>query len=137
MESLKSDMPQIVLIDACGWVAIAEAKINFDTELAREIGNPSLLLLDEVLHELRNLETQKRGLLLSLLEERCEKPPEYLSTILEMFDDTDDCLIEAARILNADVLTIDVDLKRRLFNEGLNYIEVVGEKRLRRRTLNS
>ena len=62
---------QQVLIDACGWVACIDAKINIEHEIERLIGPCEWVLIPEVIDELKVLETERspaKRLLLSLLE---------------------------------------------------------------------
>ena len=39
---------QKILIDACGWVAVIDSGMNFDSEISRLLGRPEVLLLPKV-----------------------------------------------------------------------------------------
>ena len=56
-----------VLVDACGWVAVVDARINIDLELEPQIGPVEIKVTDLVLEELNRLaERESRPLLLDL-----------------------------------------------------------------------
>ena len=62
-----------VLIDACGWVALIDGEFNIDTALSQIVGPPHFILLDLVLEELGQIESERpRGkkLMLDLLLQR-------------------------------------------------------------------
>lgn len=114
---------QQILIDACGWVAIIESGMNIDTELFAVLGPAQMLLLDSVREELELLNSgrpRSKSLLLALLEQKSE-PIEALS--LESTH-PDDQLFDLAVKHTIPVLTVDVELKRRLYEQGLPIVEV-------------
>ncbi len=120
---------QQILIDACGWVAIIDSGMNIDSELARVYGPAQLLLLDSVRAELEILNEQrprKKNLLLSLLEQKSQ--PVQALTLDSAHPD--DQLFELAVEHSWPVLTVDVELKRRLYQEGLPILEVSKNQRL-------
>ena len=66
-------MTQQIIIDACGWVAIIDAGINFEIELEHLIGNFELIVLPEITEELEKLNLKrprKNSLLLDLLTKK-------------------------------------------------------------------
>ena len=115
-------MSQSIIIDACGWVAIIDSGINFDVELKQIIGNFDLILLDSVLDELKQLDStrpKRKSLLLTMLENK--------STISEFEIEsthTDDQIFELAKRESFSVLTVDKELKKRLFESSIKVIEV-------------
>ena len=114
---------QQVLIDACGWVACIDAKINIEHEIEGLIGPCEWLLIPEVLDELKMLERQRspaKRLLLSLLESKAVIETDSSQTLTH----TDDILFEMASRLQCATLTVDTDLKRRLYKKNLTVIEV-------------
>ena len=120
---------QQILIDACGWVAIIDSGMNIDTELLRVFGPAQMLLLDSVrleLELLNNGRARSKNLLLALLEQKSQ-PIEALT-----LDSThpDDQLFDLAVKHTIPVLTVDVDLKRRLYTQGLPILEVTKNQRL-------
>ena len=120
---------QQILIDACGWVAIIDSGMNIDSELLRVFGPAQLLLLDSVRQELERVNTERprsKNLLLTLLEQKSQ-PIEALS-----LDSThpDDQLFDLAVEFKIPVLTVDIELKRRLYEQGLPIIEVSQKQRL-------
>ena len=120
---------QQILIDACGWVAIIDSGMNIDSELSRVYGPAQMLLLDSVREELENLNEQRprsKNLLLSLLEQKSQP-------VQPLTDDSahpDDQLFELAVEHSLPVLTVDVDLKRRFYEQGLPILEVSKKQRL-------
>ena len=52
-----------LIVDACGWVALVDAKINLDIELKSILGQPELILTDAVLIELKKIDEDRKGLL--------------------------------------------------------------------------
>ena len=125
-------MARPVLVDACGWVALIEGGVHLDHAMAEVVGVADLIVLPEVRQELARLSSTRRGLMLELLDERATSADIGLTTLLTDVRHTDDQLVLAAEHLSADVLTVDIGLKRRLFGVGIPFIEVVGEQRLRR-----
>jgi len=115
-----------VLVDACGWAALMDSGLNIDTAMRDVIGAPELMLLDGVLDELVELSSEKKGLLLPLLESR--------STMIGNpagMSHTDDMLLQMSIENGWPVLTIDIRLKERLVMSGCSYIEVVSGRMLR------
>jgi len=120
---------QQILIDACGWVAIIESGMNIDTELFRVLGPAQMLLLASVRQELELLNSQRprsKRLLLTLLEQKSQ-PIEALS--LESTH-PDDQLFDLAVKHTIPVLTVDIEFKRRLYEQGLPIVEVSNNQRL-------
>ena len=120
---------QQILIDACGWVTIIDSGMNVDSELMRVFGPAQLLLLDSVQQELEHVNTERprnKNLLLDLLEQKSQ-PIEALSLDSAHPDDQ---LFDLAVKHTIPVLTVDVDLKRRLYEQGLPIIEVSKKQRL-------
>ena len=102
---------QQVLIDACGWVACVDAKINIEREMERLIGPCQWILIPEVLAELNALEAERspaKRLLLSLLE---GKSVTRINENEELRH-TDDILFQMACELQCATLTVDTGLKR-------------------------
>ena len=116
-----------VLIDACGWVALIDGAFNIDTALSQIVGPPHFILLDLVLEELEGIESERpRGkkLMLDLLLQRStqiEHPTMH----------TDNALLEVASSLNIPILTVDSQLKRQSFENGVGIIEVLQGKNIR------
>lgn len=123
-------MTQQIIIDACGWVAIIDAGINFEIELEHLIGNFELIVLPEITEELEKLNLKrprKNSLLLDLLAKKSNKI-NYISHDLRH---TDDIIYDLALNQNLAVLTVDKNLKRRLFKSGIDVIEVVQNNHLK------
>ncbi len=122
-------MSQSIILDACGWVAIIDSEINLDIELERIFGSFKLLLLPSVLKELQELEKsrpKRKSLLISLLEKK--------SSIIDHLIDknhTDDQIFLIATSNKFAVLTVDKELKRRLFQSSITVIEVSKNKHLK------
>ena len=116
-----------VLIDACGWVALIDGEFNIDTALSQIVGPPHFILLDLVLEELEGIESERpRGkkLMLDLLLQRStqiEHPTMH----------TDNALLEVANSLNIPILTVDSQLKRQSFENGIGIIEILQGKNIR------
>lgn len=122
-------MAQQIIIDACGWVAIIDAGINFEIELEHLFGNFELITLPEVTGELENLNlnrARKNSLLLELLAKKSTQI-DYFSNDLRH---TDDIIYDLAVNRKLAVLTVDKDLKMRLFKSGIDVIEVVQNNHL-------
>jgi rRNA-processing protein FCF1 len=120
---------QQILIDACGWVAVIESGMNIDTELFRVLGPVKMVLLESVREELELLNNgrpRNKSLLLALLEQKSE-PIEALS--LESTH-PDDQLFDLAVKHTIPVLTVDIELKRRFYEQGLPIVEVSKNQRL-------
>jgi rRNA-processing protein FCF1 len=114
-----------VLVDACGWVAVVDARINIDLALETQIGPVELKITDAVLNELMRLtERDSRALLLDFLQERAE-------IVSGVGGHTDDELLNLATTHNWPVLTVDRVLKERLHEANASVIEVHGSKALR------
>jgi rRNA-processing protein FCF1 len=121
---------QRVIVDACGWVAVIDAAINIDDALLQLLGPFQLLLLSDVekeLIEINSKRSKKKSLLLQLLKSK--------TIIVEAPDDSgnhpDDQILLLAKNEGTHVLTVDTELKRRLFDFGIPIIEVAKNKRLR------
>ena len=123
-------MTQQIIIDTCGWVAIIDAGINFEIELEHLIGNFELIVLPEITEELEKLNLKrprKNSLLLDLLAKKSNKI-NYISHDLRH---TDDIIYDLALNQNLAVLTVDKNLKMRLFKSGIDVIEVVQNNHLK------
>ena len=120
---------QKILIDACGWVAVIDSGMNFDSEISRLLGRPEVLLLPKVLEELERLHNERprtKSLLLDMLIAKSSpiEPP------IEAGEHTDDQLVHLAHSHSMVVLTVDGQLKRRLFERGVPVVEISKKKRL-------
>jgi rRNA-processing protein FCF1 len=116
-----------VLIDACGWAAVVDARINIDLELESKIGPVELKVTEAVLFELWSLtEREGKNLLLELLRGRAE----ILSGSVEGAH-TDDELLDLAKAHGYPVLTVDKELKTRLHEANASVIEVTSSRTLR------
>ena len=125
MASLRGEAVTGVLVDACGWVAIVDARINIDLELESQIGPVELKVTDLVLGELNRLaERGSQSLLLDLLQDRAE-------VVGGEGEHTDDELLDLATTNGWPVLTVDRALKARLHEANASVIEVLGSKTLR------
>ena len=112
---------QQVLIDACGWVACVDAQLNVERELEALVGPCEWIVLASVARELERLEQQRprsKSLLLPLLLGK--------ATLVKGDDNghTDDALVAHAHEHGCATLTVDVDLKHRLFEANLTVVEV-------------
>ena len=121
-------MTQKIIVDSCGWVAIIDSGINFESELERMFGNYELILLDSVLIELEVLEIERprrKSLLLELLKQK--------SVSMDSFENshTDDYIFELSIQHSYAVLTIDKALKKRLYQSGRSVVEVAKNNHLR------
>ena len=129
VSNLKVVMVQKVLLDACGWAAVIDSGMNIDTEIGRVFGPAQLVLLDSVKEEIEKLNHQRprnKNLLLPLLEKKTE-PIEALGADSSHPDAQ---LVSLATELRIPVLTVDVDLKRRLYDLGIPILEVTQNQRL-------
>jgi len=113
-----------VLIDACGWASLIDARMNLDIALEAVVGRPELFLTSGVRSELVALEGERGGLLLDLLYARA-------STVEAPEGHTDDALVSLALENSWPVLTVDRGLKERLIEGGGSYIEVTSGHSLR------
>ena len=125
MEPSRGEVMSSVLIDACGWVALVDARLNLDVAMASVAGSPRLLVLDSVAKELGNLSKTRGGLLLDLLEQKSERMSDIEGT--KHTDDMFELSIESGW----PVLTVDRRLKERLVSSGGSYIEVTSGPSLR------
>lgn len=126
MEPSRGEVMSSVLIDACGWAALVDARLNLDVAMASVAGSPRFLVLDSVNAELQKLGLRRGGLLLDLLEQRSEKMSD-----IEGMKHTDDMLVELSVESGWPVLTVDRRLKERLVSAGGSYIEVTSGPALR------
>ena len=120
---------QQILIDACGWVAVIDSGMNFDAELLHILGRPQLLLLPKVEEELERLDALRpRGkkLLLTMLAAKSET----IEPSIEAGEHTDDQLVDLAHASGRIVLTVDIQLKKRLYERAVPVLEVTKNKRL-------
>ena len=125
MASLRGEALTGVLVDACGWVAVVDARINIDLELESQIGPVELKVTEAVLDELNHLaEREAQPLLLELLHDRGE-------IVTGEGEHTDDELLNLASTNDWPVLTVDKALKARLHAANASVIEVHGSKTLR------
>ena len=125
MASLRGEPVTGVLVDACGWVAVVDARINIDLELESQIGPVELKVTEAVLDELNHLaEREAQPLLLELLHDRGE-------IVTGEGEHTDDELLNLATTNSWPVLTVDKALKARLHEANASVIEVHGSKTLR------
>lgn len=113
-----------LIVDACGWVALVDAKINLDIELKSILGQPELILTDAVLIELKKIDEDRKGLLLELLTSRAK-------IIHSNYSYTDDGLIRLSIETGYPVLTVDRELKKRLISVSCSYVEVTAGRTLR------
>ena len=121
-------MTQQIIVDSCGWVAIIDANINFELELERMFGTFELILLDSVLIELESLEIERpkrKSLLLGLLKQK--SIPFQANEQVH----TDDVIFDLANSYGHAVLTVDKDLKKRLYQLGITVVEVVKGQHLK------
>ena len=121
-------MTQNIIVDSCGWVAIIDASINFESELERMFGSYNLILIDLVEHELQDLENdrpKRRSLLLDLLKQKS------IGMKSASPGHTDDLIFELASQDGYSVLTIDRSLKKRLYQSGICVVEVAKNKHLK------
>ena len=121
-------MTQQIIVDSCGWVAIIDANINFELELERMFGTFELILLDSVEAELQDLDSvrpRRKSLLLDLLKQK--SIPFQTNEQVH----TDDVIFDLANSYGHAVLTVDKDLKRRLYQLGITVVEVVKGQHLK------
>jgi len=117
---------QRILVDACGWGALVDAGIHFDHGLATVTGPSIPVVTDGVANELSRISEERGGLLLDLLLDRCERvsDPDDAGHV-------DDGLLTLATENRWPVLTVDRDLKERIAEAGVSYIEVTASRTLR------
>ena len=121
-------MSQQIIVDSCGWVAIIDSKINFESELERLFGHFTLILTESVNIELTDLDAarkRKNSLLMDLLRQKS------VTVQSEQSGHTDDHIFELANSGNYAVLTIDKILKKRLYQRGIDVVEVAKNQHLR------
>ncbi|RPG74259.1 MAG: hypothetical protein CBE08_004830 [Euryarchaeota archaeon TMED248] len=114
-------MSQSIIVDACGWVAVIDSGINIDLELEKIFGSFELILLESVLDELKEIENdrpKRKTLLISMLESK--------SIFIENseFTHTDDQIYSISEQSDYAVLTVDKELKKRLYKSSIKVIEV-------------
>ena len=126
MEPSRGEVMSSVIIDACGWVALVDARLNLDVAMASVAGSPRLLVLDSVDAELQKLSQTRGGLLLDMLEQKSERMSD-----IEGIKHTDDMLVDLSVESGWPVLTVDRRLKERLVSAGGSYIEVTSGPSLR------
>ena len=119
---------QKVLVDACGWVAIAEAGIHLDQELLNLVGTFELVLLKSVEVELQEIQVQRASSLLLALLDKKSVPEETPS---DAGNHTDDQLLALAKANSWPVITVDTGLKKKFVDAGCQVIEVAQRRRLR------
>ena len=117
---------QRVIVDACGWVAVIEAGINIDQALMESFGSKNLALVPKVLEELESL--NERKLMISMLKTKAE----IIIPNEDIGNHTDDQLLAISIENNWPVLTVDTELKKRLSESNIAWIEVSGRSHLRR-----
>ena len=115
-----------VLVDACGWVALIEARLNLDASMKDVVGVAELKLLECVDKELESVSANRKGLLLELLRNRSEMIPNVRG-----LSHPDEMLLSLSSQNGWPVLTVDKDLKRLLIEQGGSYIEVTSGRFLR------
>ncbi len=114
-----------VLVDACGWIAVVDGRINIDIALESQVGPVDLKVTTAVLAELdRVAARESRPLLLDLLRDRAE-------IITSDQSHTDDELLTISQTNGWPVLTVDRHLKGRLAAANVTFIEVLSGKALR------
>ena len=123
--SLRGESLTGILVDACGWVAIVDARINIDLALESQVGPVEIKVTEAVMAELERLaERESRPMLLDLLSGRAE-------IVSGDGEHTDDELFNLSTTQGWRVLTVDKALKARLHNANASVIEVHGTNALR------
>tara|TARA_B100001113_G_C20899573_1_gene530759 strand:- start:296 stop:682 length:387 start_codon:yes stop_codon:yes gene_type:complete len=123
-------MSQAIIVDACGWVAIIDAEINFEIELEKIYGNNTLILFDKVLQEIELLQQTRprtKSLLVSLLTSKSQ----LIDTDSNYFNHTDDLIFDFAKENLIPVITVDKKLKKRLYQSGIDVIEIAKKSHLK------
>ena len=72
MEQSQGEILPNLLIDACGWAAVVDSRMNIDLEINRTIGPSRWILPNQVKLELEKMGEQRTDLLLDLLFSRAE-----------------------------------------------------------------
>ena len=114
-----------VLVDTCGWVAVIEAGINIDHALLECVGTKQLAILPKIVSELESLNDRKLMIQMLLSKAIMLDEPE------DAGKHTDDQLLAIASDKKWPILTVDTELKRRLSQSNLSWIEVSGRSHLR------
>ena len=112
---------QHVLIDACGWVACMDAQLNVQAEMEALLGPCTWVLLPSVERELQRLANElgkNKPLLLNLLQSRSQYH------VVEESGHADDDLFACAQQNQWATLTVDTQLKHRLYEANLRVLEV-------------
>jgi len=113
-----------VLIDACGWKAVIDAGINIDKALLETVGVTNLALLPNVIKEIESI---GGNLMLDMLIAKST----LIDTPEGVGNHTDDQLLHYSIENNWPILTVDSELKRRISQSNLRWLEVIGNKHLR------
>ncbi|RZD42841.1 MAG: hypothetical protein CXT70_02295 [Methanobacteriota archaeon] len=108
---------QRIIVDACGWVAVIDAGINIDDALPD---------VEKELEEINSKRSKKKSLLLQLLKAKTV----MIDAPENSGNHPDDQILLLAKNEGISVLTVDTDLKRRLFDSGIRIVEVAKNKRL-------
>ena len=114
------------IVDACGGVALIEARLNLDASMKDVVGVAELKLLECVDKELESVSANRKGLLLELLRNRSEMIPDVGG-----LSHPDEMLLSLSSQNGWPVLTVDRDLKRQLIEQGGSYIEITSGRFLR------
>ena len=112
---------QHVLIDACGWVACMDAQLNVQADMEALLGPCTWVLLPSIERELRRLDGERgrnKPLLINLLLSRAVRH------LVEESGHADDDLFACAQANQWATLTVDTQLKRRLYEANLRVLEV-------------
>ena len=123
-------MAQPIIIDACGWVAIIDSGMNYELELEKIYGNHRLILFDKVLEEIKlleNIRPKSKSLLLSLLTSKSQSIDNFPINSTH----TDDIIFCYATEKSIPVITVDKNLKKRLYESGVDVIEVAKKTHLK------
>jgi len=113
-----------VLIDACGWKAVIDAGINIDKALLETVGVTNLAILPNVIKEIESI---GGNLMLDMLIAKST----LIDTPEGVGNHTDDQLLHYSIENNWPILTVDSELKRRISQSNLRWLEVIGNKHLR------
>jgi|TARA_B110000196_G_scaffold93316_1_gene80693 rRNA-processing protein FCF1 len=114
-----------ILVDACGWAAVIEAGINIDQALLDCAGTKELAIVPNVITELKALKDRK--LMVSMLVSKAK----MITPLVDSGNHTDDQLLALAKERSWPILTVDTELKRRLSQANIPWIEVSGQSHLR------
>lgn len=117
-----------ILVDACGWVAVVDGKMNLDRAMDSDVGTFNLLLLRSIEDELVQLSAEKgKPLLIDLLLQRAER----IEPLAISGSHADDQIHDLAVEHGWTTLTVDKRLKQRLRSSGCPVIEATKTHRLR------